>query len=422
MVFVACGLNHKTAPLEMREKFAFSLHEQTNLLTRLLKTKCAHEAALLSTCNRTEIYCDTEQADHLIDWLADEHELRAENLRPYLYLHQGHQAVQHGLRVASGLDSMMLGEPQILGQMKQAYQQACDQGTIKDHLRQVFPYIFGASKRIRHHSGIGKNPISVAYAAMLCMTETLTKQDNLSVFIIGSGETASLVAKYLAEAGVERFMIASRSRENGQYLAEQIKKKSEIININDISQHLFKADVVISATSCPIPFISKTLVNEALIKRQQAPMFFLDLALPRDIEADVAELAPVRLYNIDDLQSVVDASREKRLIAAAKAEQMISEELEHYHRWHRARKADHIICHYRTQMQSLAQQELQRAQQKLSTGHCQLKVLEELSQRIVQKLTHRPTIGLRQAAYDERHEVFDLAHYLFDLPSHEEIT
>ncbi|KTD23200.1 glutamyl-tRNA reductase [Legionella londiniensis] len=412
MVFVACGISHKTAPLEVREKIALPLERQDTLLNQLVSLPAINEAAILSTCNRTEIYCDAENASPIISWLAGERQLNPILISPYFYTHQGHHGIRHTLRVASGLDSMMLGEPQILGQMKQAYQQGCLAGTVKNNLRQVFQYIFQASKRIRNRSGIGNTPVSVAFAAVQLISQFLPDFSSLRVLIIGSGETSSLVAKYLFKQGTRHFMVASRSHENAKQLATSLA--GEALTITDIPQYLAKADVVISATACPLPFISKSLVAEAMHKRQHQPCFFLDLAVPRDIEPDVGTLANVHLYNIDDLHMMAEQGMVERRHAALHAEKLIERELDNYIRWHRTLKAKEIICDYRSQMQRLAEQELQRAKQKLAAGHCHHQVLDEFSQRLLKKLTHNPTVGLRQAAWDNRADILGFAQYLFN--------
>ena len=420
MVFVACGLNHKTAPLDMREKIAFPVERQDAMLSNLAGLPSVHEAALLSTCNRTEIYCDTDNPSFLASWLAHEHELQPEDLTPYFYIHHGQHGIRHTLRVASGLDSMMLGEPQILGQMKQAYQQACRVGTIKTNLQHVFQYVFRATKRIRTQSGIGKNPISIAYAAVQLIGQIFSDYKSLNVFVIGSGETASLVAKYLHEEGVKRFIIASRTKNNAQQLATTFG--GEAIPIGDIPTYLSQADIIISATTCPVPFVNKGLVEYALKQRNFAPMFFLDLAVPRDIEANVSELDSVHLYNIDDLTMVTGKGLNEREAAALQAEQLIEIELDNYIRKHRSIKAKGVIRDYRSQMQNIAQQELQRSLQKLSAGKCPYSILTEFSERLVNKLIHSPTVGLRNVASDNRDELLDLAQYLLDNSPYEKIT
>ncbi|KTD39220.1 glutamyl tRNA reductase [Legionella moravica] len=412
MVFVACGLNHKTAPINVREKVALPPAMQDSLLNKLVSLPEINEAAILSTCNRTEIYCDTDDPNVIAGWLAHEHHIPQDLLTPFLYLHEGHQGIKHTLRVASGLDSMMIGEPQILGQMKQAYHQACRLGTVKSQLRPVFEYIFSASKRIRTHSGIGANPVSIAYAAVQLVGQLFTNYRSLRVFLIGSGETASLVAKYLHQQGVHQFMVASRTLEHAKKLADAFGGNT--LSIGDIPQYLPQADVVISATACPLPFINKSLVEHAMKQRNNAPMIFLDLAVPRDIETNVNELDRVQLYNIDDLQIMIEKGMNERRNAALQAEQLIESELDNYIRWHRSLKAKDIICDYRNQMQHLAQLELERALKKLSAGHSQTSVLNEFSERLVNKLIHNPTNGLRQIAWDGREDLLALAQYLFN--------
>lgn len=276
MVFIACGLNHKTAPLDIREKIALPEQMQESMLSSLLKLPAVHEATLLSTCNRTEIYCDTKNPEQVTKWLSQKHQIDTD-LSPYLYLYSEQAGIRHAIRVASGLDSMMLGEPQILGQFKQAYQQACQMGAIKHNLRNIFEYIFSATKRIRNQSGIGNNPISVAYAAVQLIRQIFKKNKNLTVFLIGSGDTSTSVAKYLLNEGINQFIFASRTLEHAHILADIIPGK--VIPILEIPQYLAHADVIISATTCPLPFINKSMVESALKQRHQQAMFFLDLIL-----------------------------------------------------------------------------------------------------------------------------------------------
>ncbi|MCC5792338.1 MAG: glutamyl-tRNA reductase [Legionellaceae bacterium] len=417
MVFVACGLNHKTAPLSVRERVALLPTQQVPLLENLMDLPDVHEAALLSTCNRTEIYCDTSEPAQIGKWLAFEHNIPEHELRPFLYMHHNEAGIRHTLRVASGLDSMMLGEPQILGQLKQAYQQACQLGSVQSTLRGVFEYVFSASKRIRNLSGIGTNPVSVAYAAVQLIAQRLPDFHRLNVLLIGAGETSSLVAKYLQQAGVQQFTVASRTLESAQKLAANFAGKTA--NIGDIPAILHQADVIITATACPLPFINRSLMQNALNQRQMRPMFLLDLAVPRDIEANVATLPQIHLFNIDDLQQLIEKGMDDRRNRAQEAEQLIEAELDNYIRWHRSLRADEVICEYRQRMQSLAAEETQRALQKLARGHAQEQVLHELSQRLVNKLTHRTTVGLRHMARDGQHELLELAQYFFNHSYHD---
>lgn len=424
MVFVACGINHKTAPIDVREKVAVPAAVQDSLLSSLMDLPEINEAAILSTCNRTEIYCDTYDPNVIANWLAQEHQVSEQVLSQSMYLYEGHEGIKHTLRVASGLDSMMIGEPQILGQMKKAYQHACRLGTVKTELRPVFEYVFRASKRVRTRSGIGTNPVSVAYAAVQLIGQFFKDYRSLRVFLIGSGETASLVAKYLHQQGVREFMVASRTLENAQQLADSFNGKT--LSIGDIPQYLPSADVVISATACPLPFINQSLVEHALKQRNNSPMFLLDLAVPRDIEENVGELENVQLYNVDHLQAMIEKGMDERRNAALQAEQLIDSELNNYIRWHRSLRAKETICDFRSQMQLLTQDEIHRTMKKIANGNDLQSMLVEFSERLVNKLTHIPTVGLRQMAWDGQEDLLALAQYLFKTGTsklhHEEIS
>ncbi len=411
-MFIACGLNHKTAPLPIREKFACDPEKQKIILNRLIDSATASEAAILSTCNRTEFYCDMDDPDALVPWLSDEFKICTQELRPYLYIHPDQHGIRHTLRVASGLDSMMLGEPQILGQMKQAYQYAVQSGTIRKNLQNTFEYIFSASKRIRSRSGIGNNPVSVAYAAVRMIGKVFNDFSQLNVFLIGSGETSSLVAKYLQKEGVRQFLVASRTLENAEKLASLFE--GQALSIADIPQYLPQADVVISATACPLPFINPNLVSHALEQRNHDRMFFLDLAVPRDIEPEVAELDNVDLYNVDDLEHIIQQGMNERKNAAEEAEELINAELDQYIRWHRSLRANDVICDYRSQMQALARYELERSILKLTQGTNSEQVIQEFCERLVNKLLHQPSAGLREAAWDGREDLLELARYIYN--------
>ena len=422
MAFIACGLNHKTAPLNMRESLALSSDAQLNTLDRLLALPAVNEAVILSTCNRTELYCDTQQSDQILPWLAEQHQLTLEQLLPFTYLYQDQQAVQHVLRVAAGLDSMMIGEPQILGQIKQAFHQAVTHGAVGSQLHPIFQFIFSASKRIRTQSGIGHHTTSIAYAATQLISQRFRDTTQLCVFIIGTGETSTLVAKYLYQQGVRHFMVTSRTPNHAAKLAAQYGAQS--ISIHELGRALPKADIIVSATACPLPFIVKEMVEQALITRQHAPMFFLDLAVPLDIDPEVGTLPEVDLYNIDDLQMLTQQGLQQRQVSAQHAEHLIAFEMQQFANYHRSLRAKDLICHYRATMETLAQTELQRAKQQLENGQPHLEVLTAFSQRLIQKFTHAPTMSLRQAALEQRDEVLELAHYLFqsNMMPHEEIT
>lgn len=408
MIFVACGLNYKTAPLAVREKVAFSA-EIANLNHLVAKTE-VEEAIILSTCNRIEIYCITENPDLILPWLAEQNQLKAQDILPFTYLYQDEQAIEHTLKVASGLDSMVIGEPQILGQVKKAYLSACKNDAVGENLQKIFSFIFKATKRIRNESGIGSNPVSIAYAGVQLINRLFKVYQNLNVLLIGSGETAALVAKHLNERGVDNFVISGRNLETTKNLAKIFK--GQAINITQIEEYLPNFDVIISATSCPLPFITANMVKKAMQKRQK-PMCLLDLAVPRDIEDTVSKIKNVHLYNVDDLQIITKNGLKHRNNEALKAQEIIQDELKQYIRKKHSLQAKAMICDFRIQMQELAHFELSKAFKKLARGDCKYEVLTEFSDKLVNKLIHAPTVGLRQVASDNRTELLDLAQYLF---------
>lgn len=422
MVFIAGGLNHKTAPLHVRETLALSNEQQKCLLDALLDSPVVNEALILSTCNRTEIYCDSQDPDFLLPWFAKYWGLTSEQTQTYFYVLHGHKAIHHLLRVATGLDSMMLGESQILGQIKQAFQNADTHGAMGTNLRQIFQFLFGASKRIRNQTGIGLHATSVAFAGAKLIQQHYADISPLSVLLIGSGETASLVAKYLHQQGCRSFTIASRGSEHANKLAAQYA--GHMIDIHHLETALLHADIVVTATACPYPFISVAMMQHVLAHRHQPSLFLLDLAVPRDIEPQVGHLPTIRLYNLDDLESLAQEGMQQREAAAQHAEKLINYELQTFIDQHRVVRVKALICDYRSTMQELAEQELQRAMQKLSNGTNQFEVMLEFSQRLIKKFAHIPTIGLRQAALDQRDEILDWAHYLFHntQQSYEDIT
>jgi glutamyl-tRNA reductase len=419
MTFFVCGVNYKTAPLFIREKVAQHLGSTPFALTHLKKLQ---EHLILSTCNRTEIYAETNDKKTLLSVFTDFFEIPL--LEEHLYCYEGYDAIHHTLRVACGIDSMMLGEPQILGQMKRAYTLAEELGSARKQLRSIFPFIFSASKRIRHQSGIGHNPISIASAATHLIAHLFSDFTKLNTLIIGTGEMATLVTKYLAKQGVHHFFVASRTLENATILAESLQAPS--LTISEIPSYLKKVDLVITATSCPMPFIDKKMVEQALTSRPDQPLVILDLAVPRDVEEEVGQIKQVSLFNVDDLHATIKCNMIKKQKAAAFAEELIQEQLQEYTHWRRSLKAKHVIRDFRTQMQGFANSELQRAKQQLNNGQCQYSVLNEFSERLLNKLMHLPTLGLKQAASDNRQELLELAEYLFTSSlstiSHEKIS
>ena len=414
MVFLACGLNHKTAPVNVREKVAAGNDDKQHLLLKSLMVKPeVKEAAILSTCNRTEIYCEAASQDIIIPWLAENHALKTDFLSKHIYAHQADDAVKHAMRVASGLDSMILGETQILGQMKKTFNLAEAYGSIGPTLRPIFHHVFSACKRIRSNTAIGLSPVSVAYASVNLIKRIFKDLKTLNVLLIGSGETSQLLAKYLYKENVQQFYIASRTLENAKKLASTLDGHS--LTIGDIPNYIAKADIVVSATACPLPFISKTLMGKALKQRRQAPIVRLDLSVPRDIEEEVHELANAYLYNIDDMQGLVNEGLSIRQDAANHAEQIIECELDDYIRWHRSLRAKETLCQYRDKMNLIGDDEVERVLTQVQAHKLNPEdALRELKRRLVNKLAHKPTVGLKRAASDNRQDILSIASYLFE--------
>lgn len=411
MIFMTCGINHKTAPITLREQISFSEEKQIHLLNSLLDSPNIHEALILSTCNRSEFYCITDNPKSARDWFIQQTNVSAEVMTPHLYTYVEQDAMKHLLEVGSGLDSMMIGEPQILGQLKKAYQQAKNYQTIHTKLRFIFQFVFNACKQIRHQSGIGCFPSSIAYTAAQLIQRHIDPHKSITVFLIGSGDTTRSVAKYLAPRPNTHFLVTSRTLEHAESLAKALN--GEALPITEFANHLFKADVVISATACPLPFITKEMLEQACQHRDNAPMLLLDLALPRDIMPEVKAIDSITLYNIDELQIIINQHHDNREEAAKKARILLDDALKRFHQRQNIIQASDIISDYRATMKELASLELTRATARLEQGTCHYEVLQEFTERLLNKITHHPTVGLRQAAMDGREELLDLARYLF---------
>lgn len=404
-MFVVCGLNQQT-PLNYREQIVF--HNAPIIIPGVA------ECVALSTCNRTEVYAYVESLDALLSWWKNHHLQIWPHIEPYFYCYTGDEALRHAISVACGLDSMLIGEPQILGQLKIAYQQAMDVGSVRSHLQPWFDFIFHVTKKIRTQSGISKHPISVASVAVDCIHQYFDNVNNKKALIIGSGDTARLAAIHLQEKGCHEFFVTSRHIEHAQKLSQELE--GQAFPVTELQKHLPLVDIVVTATSCPLPFISRQTIEQTLAARSQCPMVLIDLAVPRDIEPDVAELPNIILINIDHLQQIQAHHQAERLRAAEIAQKMVDDAIALFHKKHRTLKAQHMICNYRDLMKEMAQSEVQRAHQKLEAGHCQYQVVNELSERLIQKLMHYPTVGIQQAASDERHDILELAQYLFRHP------
>jgi glutamyl-tRNA reductase len=404
MTIVAFGINHKTAPVDIREKVAFSPEKVHEALQNLVKQDAVHEAVILSTCNRTEVYCglDDSANDAVLQWLSEYHQLPLEAISPYIYAHLDSDAVQHILRVASGLDSMVLGEPQILGQIKEAYMTANSAGVIGSQLNRLFQHTFAVAKQVRTDTAIGASPVSVAFAAVSLAKQIFSDLSERAVLLIGAGETIELVARHLKENQVQKIIVANRTIERADELASVFG--AEAIALPQIPERIPEADIVISSTASPLPFIGKGLMENVIKQRKHRPMFMVDIAVPRDIEPEVGELDDIYLYTVDDLQEVIEENRKSRQEAAHQAEDIIDTQVAHFMGWLRSLDAVDAIRAYREKSEQTRDEALASAKRQLLAGKDPQEVIEELARQLTNKLIHEPSVQMKHAAYHGNQE------------------
>lgn len=409
------GINHRTAPVEIRSQVAFPPEQLDRALGELAAVKGVREAAILSTCNRTELYCSGEQDSlkQVADWLTRFHKLDSNSLQPHLYNHQDEEAVRHILRVAAGLDSMVLGEPQILGQMKSCYQHAITIGTIDTLVNRLFQHTFSVAKQIRTDTAIGSSPVSVAFAAVSLARQIFDKPDQQTALLIGAGETIELTARHLHEQGTGKLIIANRTVERAHKLAEKFDGYG--IGLDEIPAHLSEADIVISSTGSSEPVLDKAMVVNAMKTRKHRPVFMVDIAVPRDIEAGVAELDDVYLYTVDDLQLVIEENMRSRQEAALQAEEIIEVQAERYMAWTRSLDAVPTLRAYRDFARKLGDEELEKANRMLENGKPASEVIELLTHNLVNKLTHDPSTNLKNAVAEGETGLLEAVRTLFRL-------
>lgn len=424
MTLIAFGINHKTAPVEIREKVAFAPEKIEQALHECINNGDVSEAAIVSTCNRTELYTNINESDagkdeinSLLDWFCQYHKLKKEDIKPYIYLYSDNDAVQHILRVASGLDSLVLGEPQILGQIKDAYSVANQAGTIGRQLNHLFQHTFLVAKQVRTDTAIGANPVSVAFAAVSLAKRIFANLSEHTVLLIGAGETTELVAQHLAQQGVKKMIVANRTVERAQILAN--KFGADAIALSDIPERLIEADIIIASTASQLPILGKGAVESALKKRKHRPMFMVDIAVPRDIEPEVGSLDDIYLYTVDDLHEVIEEGRQSREEAAIQAEEIIIHQVEHFMGWLRSLKGVDTIRAFREQAEQKRDEQLALAQKQLAAGKEPEQIIKDLARTLTNKLIHEPSAQLNQAAYSGRKELLDTARELFNLEPEE---
>lgn len=415
MSLLAFGINHKTAPVDIREQVAFAPENIHQALKDLTTRPEISEAAILSTCNRTELYCEVEEnsSEVLINWFQQYHRLGSGVLDPYIYIHPGQSAVEHVLRVACGLDSMVLGEPQILGQLKDAYAEATHAGTAGLLLNRLFQHTFSVAKHVRTDTAIGASAVSVAFAAVSLAKQIFGELSDSSVLLIGAGETIELVARHLKENGVKEMVFANRTVERARLLADQYNATA--IALSDMPAYLPKSDIVVSSTASQLPILGKGTVESAIKLRKHKPIFMVDIAVPRDIEPEVSELEDVYLYSVDDLHEIIDENLKSRQEAAEQAQEIIEVQTQHFMNWLQSLEAVDTIRAYREKAQNYRNEVLNKALRDLARGVPAEEVLTEMSRLLTNKLIHDPSVRMRLASYEGNDELLKAARTLFDL-------
>lgn len=403
MALFAVGLNHRTAPIEVREKLALPVESQRPALAAITAISGVTEAVLLSTCNRTEIYFRGESSDAVVCWLTDIPAARNMNLGAHLYAYQDLDAARHAFRVASGLDSMVLGEPQVLGQVKHAVRIATETGTLGLHLDRLFQQTFSVAKEVRSKTAIGEQSISMAAAALQLANRLFGDLSDVNLLLIGVGEMIELSATHFASQFPRRIVVANRTLERGQALAERFSASA--ITLKELPLHFHEFDAIVTSTASTLPIIGKGMVERALKARRHKPIFIVDLAVPRDVEPEVAQLDDVFLYTLDSLSGIVQEGVSMRESAVADAEKIIERRVTEFQGWLQMRDSVPVIQTLRGKAEEYRRTELVRAQKRLARGEDPAKVLEQFSQSLTNKFLHHPLQALNRAAGTEREEL-----------------
>jgi len=417
MTLFACGVNHQSAPVGMRERIVFGPDELPRALSELYGCDGVEEAAILSTCNRTDLYLGLQTGGEpaVKSWFQGYHGLSANELQRHMYTHQGDGAVRHVMRVASGLDSMVLGEPQILGQLKFAYGAARSSGTVGTLLGRLFQQAFFVAKRVRSDTAIGSSPVSVAFAAVALARQILGDLSAHTALLIGAGETIELAARHLSGNHMGRMIIANRTLENAHRLASQFGGYA--IELSEIPVHLAEADIVIASTGSPGTILGVEDVRQAMKARRRRPVFMVDIAVPRDIDPAVGALEDVYLYTVDDLHEVIEENRRSRRDAALQAEEIIDQHVGRFMGWLASRDVRATIRAVRSNAEDTRNQVLEKAHRRLAAGHPPEEVMHYLARVLTNKLLHAPTVQIRRAGAGARHELVAAARTLYELES-----
>ena len=414
MSLYTLGLNHTTAPLEVRERVTFGPDVLGEALRDLTGGRRAKEAAILSTCNRTEVYFHGGEPGRVAQWLEGFHGLRADDLRPHLYTLPHDKAVTHAFRVASGLDSMVLGEPQILGQLKQAVREAESAGSLGLVLNRLFQRTFAVAKDVRTHTDIGSASISMAAAAVKLAERIFPSIAEQKLLLIGAGEMIELAATHFAARRPKSITVANRTMERGEALADRFSATA--ITLAEVPDRLANFDIVVTCTASTLPILGKGLIERAIRERRHRPMFIVDLAVPRDVEPEARGVDDIFLYSIDDLAAIVKDNLQIRREAVTQAEAMIAEQTEHFLHWLEGRNVVPTITALSGHHDALRVAELDRARKLLEKGTAPDEVLEALARGLTNKFLHAPLAALNQAGEAERAELIALFQRVYKLP------
>ncbi|MDC9724597.1 MAG: glutamyl-tRNA reductase [Gammaproteobacteria bacterium] len=415
MQLVAYGINHTTAPVHIREQLAFNAEVLPVALDSLQQCPGVVESIIISTCNRTEIYCHIadDYEDNVCEWLHDFHKQSADSLNEFIYHHKDHDVIRHLLRVSCGLDSMVLGEPQILGQIKTAYSQALNANTVGKSLGRLFQHSFTVAKQVRTDTAIGSSPVSVAFAAVSLAKQIFSSLSDSTALLIGAGETIELAARHLHDNGVGRIIIANRTIERAHTLAEQVNGFA--ISLSEMPNHLAEADIVMSSTASQLPILGKGSVERALKQRKRKPIFMVDIAVPRDIEPEVGTLEDVYLYCVDDLHDIIEENLQSRRDAALQAEEIIDSQVEHFIGWLRTQDAAPVIKAIRERAEAESNHLLEKSLKQLEQGVSADQVLNDLARTLTKKLLHEPSRQLRQSGFNTDNNLIKAARSLFNI-------
>lgn len=409
------GLNHNTAPVEIREQVVFAEDAVDDALADIMRIDGIHEAVLLSTCNRTEIYTDADGDGRmrLREWLQDDQQL-GEEARAALFELDGEEAVRHLFRVACGLDSMVLGEPQILGQLKDAFRLAERAGSTGGNLNRLLHHTFSVAKKVRTDTEIGSSPVSVAYSAVSLANQFFSGFSRHTALLIGAGVTIELVAKHLYGKGIGRLFVANRNLQRAQELAARFDGFA--LPLSELEGTLPEADILISSTASTEPIITVEQMRAAIRQRKRSPVFAVDIAVPRDLDPAIRELDDVYLYTIDDLDKVITEGRSSREAAAEDAARILEDETQRYLMIERSKEVAPVITALRDHCDMLRGEVLDQARRRLAKGADQDEVLEYVTSALLKKVLHLPSVRLREAGERSDREFVQTARELFGLP------